>query len=87
VKVQKLWVEGYPDLESADLTLQMQMRRAIQKVKRDVSVRPEAAAAYSLMTLATAAFAARPALRTITSNQAASPILTVGEVNAGILPS
>ena len=43
----------------------------------------------SLLALATAATAAssRPALRTITPNLAAAPIVTVAGMNAGILPS
>jgi hypothetical protein len=44
-------------------------------------------AALSLLALATVAAAARPALRTITPNLTAAPVVTVGGINAGILPS
>ncbi len=58
-----------------------------KKIKGEVSLCPKAAAANLLLTLATAATAARLALRTITPNQAAVPVLPVGGVNAGNLPS
>jgi len=44
-------------------------------------------AALSLLALVTTVIAARPVLKTITPNQAAAPVVTVGGVNAGILPS
>jgi hypothetical protein len=44
------------------------------------------AATHLVLTLATAA-AARPALRNITPNEAAAPVLPVGGVDAGNLPS
>jgi hypothetical protein len=75
VKVaEAMQVRGYSDHKAANLTLQMQVRRAVQKIKGEVSLCPKAAAAHSLLTLETAATAARPALRTNTPNQAAAPI-------------
>ncbi len=65
------------------------MRRESQKNKSNDTPRPEPAAASSLLALATVASAAssRPALRTITPNLAAAPVVTVAGMNAGILPS
>ena len=40
-----------------------------------------------LLALVTTVTVARPALKTSTPNQAAAPVVTVGGVNAGILPS
>ncbi len=48
-------VRGYSYCKAANLTLQMQVGRVIQKIKGEVSLCPEAAAAHSLLTLATAA--------------------------------
>jgi hypothetical protein len=88
VKVIKaMRVRGYSDSKAAGLTLQMQVHCAIQKIKGEVSLCPKAAAAYLLLTLATAATAAKPALRMITPNQAAAPILLMGGFNASNLPS
>ncbi len=65
------------------------MHRESKKNKSNDTPRPESAAASSLLALATVASAAssRPALRTITPNLAAAPVVTVAGMNAGILPS
>jgi hypothetical protein len=73
--MEAMRVRGYSNHEAANLTLQMQVLCAIQRKKGEVSLRPEAAATHSLLTLATAATAARPALRNIMPNQAAVPVL------------
>jgi len=80
--------KGYSDSEAADRILVQQFRRESKKKSNDTP-RPESAAASSLLALATVASAAssRPALRTITPNLAAAPIVTVAGMNAGILPS
>jgi hypothetical protein len=45
VKVMEaMQVKGYSDLEAANLTLQMQVRQGIQKIKREVSLGPNRAA-------------------------------------------
>ncbi len=80
-------VRGYSDCESANLMLQMKVRCAIQKIKGEVTLCPKAVATQLLLALATAATAAKPVLRFITPNQAAAPVLPVGSVNAGNLPS
>ena len=69
------------------MTLQMQVHCAIKKIKGEVTLHPEAVAAHSLLALSTAATAARPALRTITPNQATALVLPVGGVYGGNLPS
>ena len=81
--------KGYSDSEAADRILVQQVPRESQKNKSNDTPRPESAAASSLLALATAATAAssRPALRTITPNLAAAPVITVAGMNAGILPS
>jgi hypothetical protein len=53
-------VMGYSDCKAADMTLQMQVCCAIQKIKGEVSLHPKTVAAYLLLTLTTAATAARP---------------------------
>jgi hypothetical protein len=81
--------KGYSDSEAADRILVQQVRRESQKNKSNDTPRPESAAASSLLALTTVASAAssRPALRTITPNLAAAPVVTVAGMNAGILPS
>ncbi len=74
-------VKGYSDLEAADLTVHMQVRQAIKKIKGEVYLCPNAVAATLLLPLLTAANVARPALRTITQNQGAAPIIVVVGVN------
>ncbi len=69
------------------MTLQMQVHCTIKKIKGEVTLCPKAVAAHSLLALSTAANAARLALRTITPNQATAPVLPVGGVYAGNLPS
>ena len=68
-----------------------QVHRESQKIKSNAAPCPESAAASSLLALATVASSAassRPALRTITPNLAAAPVVTVvSRMNAGILPS
>jgi hypothetical protein len=86
VKVtEAMWVRGCSDSQAANLTLAGASHDS--KIKGEVSFHSKAVAAYSLLTLATAATVARLTLRTITPNQAAAPILPVGGVNAGNLPS
>jgi hypothetical protein len=81
--------KGYSDSEAADRILIQQVRRESQNNKSNDTPRPESAAASSILALATVASAAssRPALRTITPNLAAAPVVTVAGMNAGILPS
>ena len=83
--------KGYSDAEAADRILVQQVRRESQKIKSNDAPHPESAAASSLLALATVASSAassRPALRTITPNLAAAPVVTVeAGMNAGILPS
>jgi hypothetical protein len=76
-------------LEAADRILVQQVYRESQKNKSNDTPRPESVAASSLLALVTVASAAssRLALRTITPNLAAAPVVTVAGVNAGILPS
>ncbi len=72
-------IKGYSPSEAADRSLQMQVRREVDKITgKDIPGPPapppdEAAAAASsaLITLSTTANAGRPALRTITTVQAA----------------
>ncbi len=61
----------------------------VSKNKSNDTPPPESAAASSLLALATMATAvsSRSALQTILPNPTAAPIITVGEINAGILPS
>ncbi len=84
VKVtEAMQVRGYSDCKAADLTLQMQVHHAIKKIKGKVTLRPKAVATHSLLALSTAATAARPALRTITPNQAtALALLDIRTVDA-----
>jgi hypothetical protein len=76
VKVAEVMrVRGYSDCKAANLTLQMQVHCMNQKINGEVSLHPDAAATHSLLTLATAATAARAVLRNIRPNQAAAPVL------------
>jgi hypothetical protein len=70
-------VRGYSKCKAANLTLQMQVNWAVQKIKGEVSLCPKAAAAYLLLTLETAATAARLTQRTITPNQVAVPMMAL----------
>ncbi len=63
------------------------MRRESQKNKPKDNLYPKSVAVSLLLALATFARMARPALRTITLNPTAAPIVTVGGINAGIPPS
>jgi hypothetical protein len=88
VKVTEVMrVRGYSNCKAVDLKLQMQVHRAIKKIKGEVTLCPEAVAAHSLLALLTAATAARPVLRTIMPNQVTALVLLVGGVYAGNLPS
>jgi hypothetical protein len=79
VKVtEAMRVMGYSNHEFANLTLHMQVHHVIQKIKGEVSLCPKAVAAYLLLTLTTAATAARPTLRPITPNQATAPVFLGG---------
>jgi hypothetical protein len=79
--------KGYSDVEAADQILVQQVRRKSQKNKPKDTPCPKSAAASLLQALATFARKARPALCTITPNPTAAPVVTVGGINAGILPS
>ena len=82
--------KGYSDAEAVDQILVQQVHRESQKNKSKDTSRPESAASSSLLALAmvtSAASSSRPALRTITPNLAAAPVVTVAGMNAGILPS
>ncbi len=48
---EAMQVRGHSNCKAADLTLQMQVRCAIQKVNGEVYLCPEAVAAYLLLTL------------------------------------
>jgi hypothetical protein len=67
--------------------LQMQVHHAIQKIKGEVTLCPEAVATHLLLALSTAVTAARPVLRTITPNLETALVLPVGGVNASNLPT
>ena len=61
----------------------------VPKNKYNDAPHPKSATALLLLAMATVATAAssRPALQTIRSNPTAAPIITVGGINASILPS
>ena len=84
-----LRAKGYSDAEDADRILVQQVRRESQKNKSNNTSRLESAAVSSLLALATVATEAssRPALQTIMPNLTAASVVTVGGINAGILPS
>jgi hypothetical protein len=68
----------------------MQVRRKVEKIKGEAIPGPPAPAAVAvsaLLSLASVVRTARPALQTIMPNPTVAPIVTVGGVNAGILPS
>ena len=52
--------KGYSDVEATNRTLQMQVRREVEKIKGEAG--PDPPAASSLLRLATVATMARPAL-------------------------
>jgi hypothetical protein len=79
--------KGYSDVKAVDQILVQQVRRESQKNKPKGTPCPESAAASLLLALATVATTARPALRMISLNQMAAPVVTVSGINAGILPS
>jgi hypothetical protein len=79
--------KGYLDVEAKDRILVQQVRCESQKNKPKNTPHPESVAALSLLALATVATASRPALRIIMPNPTAAPVVTVGGINAGILPS
>ncbi len=79
--------KGYSDVKAADGILVQQVRPESQKNKPKDTPCPKSAAVPSLLALATVATTARPALQTITPNPTAAPVVTVGGINAGILPS
>ena len=81
--------KGYTNVEAANRILIQQVRCESRPQKTNDTPRPESAAALLLLALAMVATAAssRPALRTITPNLTAAPVVTVGGINAGILPS
>ena len=63
----------------------MQVRREVEKIKGEAG--PDPPAASSLLRLATVATMARPALRTISTNQMVAPVIAVSGIDASILPS
>ncbi len=65
----------YSGVEAKDQTLVQQVHPESQKNKPKDTHHPESVAALSLLALATAAMAARPALRTITPNLTAAPVV------------
>jgi hypothetical protein len=68
----------------------MQMHCKAEKIKGEAGPDPpadEVAAALLLLALGTVATTARPALQTIMTNQMVAPVVMVGGVIAGILPS
>jgi hypothetical protein len=81
--------KGCTDVEAADPILVQQVRPESPKHKSNDTPPPESVAASSLLALATLATAvsSRPTLRTILPNLTAAPVITVGGINAGILPS
>jgi hypothetical protein len=79
--------KGYSDVKAADQILVRQVHRKSQKIKPKDTPCPESAAALLLLALVTVATTARPALQMILLNQTAAPVVTVGGINAGILPS
>jgi hypothetical protein len=79
--------KGYSDVEAADQILVQQVRRESQKNRPKDTPCPKSAAALLLLALATFARMARPAPHTIMPNPMAAPVVTVGGINAGILPS
>ena len=80
-------VKGYPELETNNLMLQMQVYQAIQKIKGEVSLHPKAAGTSSLLAQATVLTVARPALKKNMPQQAAASVVAMNGINAGILPS
>ncbi len=81
-------IKGYSPSEASNRALQMQVRREAEKIKGEAGPGPPApAAALLVLALASEAMTAWPALRTITPNPTVAPVVTVGGVNAGILPS
>jgi hypothetical protein len=81
-------VKGYSPSKAADRVLQMQVPCEVENIKGEAGPGPPApVATSSVLALASVATMARPALRTITSNLTVAPVITVGGVNAGILPS
>ena len=79
--------KGYSNVKAGNRILAQQVRHEFQKIKAENTPCPESAAALLLLTLATAAMAARPALQTIMLNQTAVLVVVVGGINAGIIPS
>jgi hypothetical protein len=75
-------IKGYSPSETSNQALQMQVPR------KEAGPGPPAPAAASLvLALVSMATTARPALQTITPNLTVAPVVMVGGVNAGILPS
>jgi hypothetical protein len=81
--------KGYSDGEAANQILVQQVCCKSQKNESNDTPHSQSAAASSLLALATVTTAAssRPALQTIMPNSTAAPVVTVGGINAGILPS
>ena len=79
--------KGYSDVEAADQILVQQVCRKSQKNKPKDNPCPKSAAALLLLALETFARMARLGLCTITPNPTAAPVVTVGGINAGIIPS
>ena len=72
----------YSNVEAGDQILVQQVRLESQKNEAGNTHSPKSAARSSLLTQATGATAARPALRTITPNQSAALVVVVGGINA-----
>jgi hypothetical protein len=81
-------IKGYSPSKASNEALQMQVHHKVEKIKGEAGSGPPAPAAASLvLALVSVATMARPAFQTIMPNLTVAPIVTVGGVNAGILPS
>jgi hypothetical protein len=89
VKIPKaMRIKGYSPSKASNRSLQMQVHRKVEKIKGEAGPGPPApAAASSVLALASVAMTARLAHQTIMPNPTVAPIIMVGGVNAGILPS
>jgi hypothetical protein len=81
-------IKGYSPSKASNQALQMQVCCEAEKIKGEAGPGPPAPVAASLvLALASVAMTARPALQTIMPNPMVAPVVTVGGVKAGILPS
>ncbi len=81
-------IKGYSPSKAYSRVMQMQVHHEVEKIKGEAGPGPPAPAAMPLvLALVSVATTARPGLQTITPNPTVAPVVTVGGVNAGILPS